>query len=319
MLIIRGICLNWILTICESKILVSRMRKLVGSITPVVTPFRNGSLDELALSQLIDWQIAQGAHGISVTGTTGEPSSLSRDERLRVVELAARTVADRVPFIPGIGTNNLEDTLFFAQHAQKAGATALLVITPYYNRPSQDGLFQYFRQIASQVDVPVILYNIPGRTAVNLEIDTVARLHEACPNIVGVKEANKDFEHINLLCHRMGHEFLVYSGIELLCFPLLAIGGAGYISATANLMPKKVAELYNLTMAGRWLEARALHYDLMPLNEAIFFEINPVPVKTALGWMGKISPEVRLPLAPMTSENQTRLRKVLQTYQLISM
>jgi 4-hydroxy-tetrahydrodipicolinate synthase len=290
---------------------------LRGSIVPVVTPFRNGKLDERALSDLIEWQIASGSHGISVTGTTGEPSSLSRDERVRVLEVAAEAIKHRVPFVPGTGTNNLEETLHFSRRAQEIGADALLLITPYYNRPSQEGLFQFFRTVASSVDLPIILYNIPGRTAVNMEVDTVARLKDACPNIVGVKEANKDFEHINRLVHRLGRDFLVFSGIELLCFPVLAIGGAGFVSATANLLPAKSAEMYNLTAAGKWLEARELHFELLPLNEAVFFEINPVPVKTVLGWMGKISPEVRLPLAPLSEANAARLRKVAEAYGLI--
>lgn len=284
----------------------------------MITPFRDGQVDEECLSRLIEWQIQCGSHGISVTGTTGEPSSLAQSERLRVFEVAKEAVAGRVPFVPGTGSNNLEETLLFSRHAQKIGADALLIITPYYSRPSHEGLFQYFKAVASQVGLPVILYNIPGRTAVNLEVDTVARLREACPNIIGIKESNKDFEHINRLMHRMGSDFLVYSGIELLCFPILTLGGAGYISATANLLPDKVAALYDLTHAGKWEEARALHFELMPLNDAVFLEINPVPVKTALAWMGKINPEVRLPLAPMSEQNQKKLREVMIAYHLIA-
>jgi 4-hydroxy-tetrahydrodipicolinate synthase len=289
-----------------------------GSIVPVVTPFRDGKVDETALSTLIDWQIRSGSHGISVTGTTGEPSSLSQAERMRVFEVAHEAVAGRVPFVPGTGSNNIEETLLFSRHAEKIGADALLIITPYYLRPSQEGLFQYFKTVASQLDLPVILYNIPGRTAVNLEVDTVARLRDVCPNITGVKESNKDFEHVNRLMHRMGSDFAVYSGIELLCYPILALGGAGYISATANLMPRRIARLYDLTKTGLWEQARELHFELLPLNDAVFLEINPVPVKTALGWMGKISPEVRLPLAPMSAPNQDKLREVLQAYHLIA-
>lgn len=288
-----------------------------GSIVPMITPFSGGRFDEKRLAALIDWQIGAGSHGISVTGTTGEPSSLSREERKRVYAVAKEAIAGRAPFMPATGSNNLEETLELSRYAEKHGAEALLIVTPYYVRPSQEGLFQYFKTVATQIEIPVILYNIPGRAAVNLEVDTVARLREACPNIIGVKEANKDFEHINLLLNKMGRDFLVYSGIELLCFPVLAIGGAGYISATANLLPNKVAEMYNLTAMGKWDEARDLHYSLMPLNEAVFFEINPVPTKTALGWMGKIDPEVRLPLTAMSPANQERLRAVLQKYSLI--
>jgi 4-hydroxy-tetrahydrodipicolinate synthase len=288
-----------------------------GSIVPVVTPFKNGALDLDGLARLIEWQIASGSHGISVTGTTGEPTSLALDERKRVIHTAVEVVGGRVPFVPGTGSTNHAETLELSRYAQTVGADAILVITPYYNRPSQPGLFMHFDAVAKSVDLPVILYNIPGRTAVNLEIDTVARLKDANPNIIGVKESNKDFEHINRLLHRMGRDFLVYSGIELLCFPILAIGGAGYVSATGNLMPKEVASLYDLVAAGNWQEAQDLHYHLMTLNDAVFMEINPVPVKTALGMMGKISPEVRLPLSPLSEANGVKLRRILIDYELI--
>jgi 4-hydroxy-tetrahydrodipicolinate synthase len=290
---------------------------LRGSIVPVVTPFKDGALDLNGLSQLIDWQIANGTHGISVTGTTGEPTSLTMDERKLVIRTAAEAVAHRVPFIPGTGSTNHAETLELSRYAESLDVDAILVITPYYNRPSQQGLFLHFDAVAKAVGVPVILYNIPGRSAVNLEIDTVARLRDANRNLVGVKESNKDFEHINRLLHRMGRDFLVYSGIELLCFPILAIGGAGYVSATGNLLPREVASLYDLVCAGRWQEAQELHYRLLPLNDAVFMEINPVPVKTALGMLGRISPEVRLPLSPMSDVNVARLRAVLASYGLI--
>jgi 4-hydroxy-tetrahydrodipicolinate synthase len=288
-----------------------------GSIVPVVTPFKNGELDLDALGQLIEWQVANGSHGISVTGTTGEPSSLTSDERKRVILAAKEAVNGRVPFVPGTGSTNHAETLDLTRYAQEIGADAVLLITPYYSRPGQEGLFRHFDGVAKSTELPVILYNIPGRTAVNLEIDTVVRLKEANDNIIGVKESNKDFEHINRLLHRMGRDFLVYSGIELLCFPILAIGGAGYVSATGNLMPKEVARLYDLVVEGKWQEAQDLHYQMMPLNDAVFIEINPVPVKTALGLMGKCSPEVRLPLAPLSQINHDKLCKVLEQYNLI--
>jgi 4-hydroxy-tetrahydrodipicolinate synthase len=290
---------------------------LRGSIVPIVTPFRNGDLDLDALGRLIDWQIASGSHGISVTGTTGEPTSLTLDERKAVIRAAHEAVAGRVPFVPGTGSTNHAETLDLSRYAQSLGVDALLVIAPYYNRPSQQGLFLHFDAVAKAVDLPVILYNIPGRTAVNIEVDTVARLRDANPNLIGVKESNKDFEHINRLLHRLGRDFLVYSGIELLCFPILAIGGAGYVSATGNLMPREVAQLYDLVNAGQWQAAQDLHYRLLPLNDAVFLEINPVPVKVALGLMGKISPEVRLPLSPLSPGNLDRLRQTLLDYKLI--
>jgi 4-hydroxy-tetrahydrodipicolinate synthase len=291
--------------------------RLRGSIVPLVTPFKNGALDEAAIVELIDWQIGSGSHGISVTGTTGEPSSLSMQERKRVIELAVSAVNRRVPVLAGTGSNNLSDTLELTQFAQQAGADAVLLVVPYYIKPSQEGLFRYFETIAGSIDLPVILYNIPGRSAVNLEIETVSRLREQCENIIGIKEANHDFSHITRLLGRMGRDFLVYSGIELLCFPILAIGGAGYVSATGNVAPREVAQLYDLFVADQWREAQDLHYHLMPLNDAMFIEINPVPAKTALGIMGRIDPQVRLPLAPLSDVNRERLHKLLVDYGLV--
>ena len=288
-----------------------------GSIVPLVTPFRDGLLDEQALADLVDWQIQSGSHGLSVTGTTGEPSSLSTQERERVIRVAVEAIDGRVPLVAGTGSNNLDETLHLSRFAQKSGADALLVVVPYYIKPSQEGLYRYFKSVADNVDLPIILYNIPGRAAINLEIDTVYRLRESCANIVGIKEANHDFSHITRLLGRLGRDFLVYSGIELLCFPLLAIGGAGYVSATGNVLPDKVAQLYDLFAEGKWKEAQDMHYYLMPLNDAMFIEINPVPAKTSLGMMGRISPEVRPPLAPLAPANEAGLRKVLAQYDLV--
>ncbi len=290
---------------------------LRGSIVPLVTPFKEHELDASALAQLIDWQITSGSHGISVAGTTGEPSALSLSEREQVIQIAVEVVDGRVPLVAGTGSNNLEDTLHLSRFAQKAGADALLVVVPYYIRPSQEGLFRYFKTIADSSDLPVLLYNIPGRAAANLEIETVARLRENCANIVGIKEANQDFAHITRLLGSLGRDFLVYSGIELLCFPILAIGGAGYVSATGNLLPREVASLYEHFAAGDWLAAQDLHYHLMPLNDAMFIEINPVPAKTALGLMGKIDPSVRPPLAPLSAQNEIRLKGILAHYGLV--
>ncbi len=281
---------------------------------PLVTPFRDGSLDERGLADLIEWQIASGSHGLSVTGTTGEPSALTMEERRRVIEVAVEAIDGRVPLVAGTGSNNTDETLELSRFAARAGSDALLVVVPYYNRPSQQGLFEHFKAVADAVDLPVILYNIPGRAAVNLEIDTVARLRDACDNIVGIKEANYEFAHINRLMGRLGRDFHVYSGIELLCYPILALGGAGYVSTTGNVLPGEVAGLYDLTAEGKWEAARRQHFHLMELNDAMFIEINPVPAKTALGIMGRISAEVRPPLAPLAPENEARLREVLARY-----
>lgn len=282
-----------------------------------MTPFRDGKLDEDGLASLAEWQIASGSHGLSVTGTTGEPSSLSTRERERVIQVAVEAVGGRVPLLAGTGSNNHEETVHLSLFAQETGADAVLLVVPYYVRPSQEGLYQHFRRVADQVDLPVILYNIPGRAAANLEIDTVARLHQDCPNIVGIKEANPDFSHITRLLGRLGTDFLVFSGIELLCYPVLALGGAGYVSTTGNVLPSEVARLFDLWVAGSVRQAQDLHYELMPMNEAMFIEINPVPAKAALGMMGKISDEVRLPLTQLAPESRSRLRDVMIGYGLL--
>lgn len=290
-------------------------KRLRGSIAPIITPFKeDGSIDEATLKKLIDWHIESGTHGISVTGTTGEPGSLSLEERKRMIKLGSELVNGRVPFVPGTGSTNHEETLELTKVAQEAGADAALVIVPYYNKPSQHGLYQHFKAVADSVDIPIIIYNIPGRTAVNLEVKTLARLNRDCPNIIGVKESNKDFEHVNRVLLECGRDFLLYSGIELLCYPMLAIGGAGYISATANIVPDKVAEVYDAWVAGNVERAQELHYELMPLNDVLFKDTNPAPLKAALGMMGKIHPQLRLPMALPTKELQSEIKQVLTNY-----
>ena len=263
-------------------------QKLRGSIAPIVTPFHHDyTIDFSSFENLIDWHIASGTHAISVTGTTGEPSSLTIDERVRVMETAKKKINGRVSFAPGTGSTNHQETLYLTKTAQEMGADAALVIVPYYNKPSQHALYKHFKAVADSVDIPIIVYNIPGRTATNLHVDTLARLSEDCPNIIGVKESNKDFEHVNRVLLKCGRDFLLYSGIELLCYPMLAIGGAGHISATANVVPKKIADLYNTWKAGEIDKALDLHFDLMELNDVLFKDTNPAPLKAALGMMGK--------------------------------
>jgi 4-hydroxy-tetrahydrodipicolinate synthase len=289
--------------------------ELKGSIVPVVTPFRSdGAFDENTLRKLVDWQIENGSHGISVTGTTGEPSSLSLTEREYVMDVASQAVRGRVPFVPATGTNNFNETLALTRRAAQMGADAALVIVPYYNRPSQEGLYRYFYQLATQVDIPLIIYNIPGRTAVNMAPQTMARLRRACPSIIGVKESNKDFEQVSFVLHECGRDFRVYSGIELLCYPMLTVGGVGHVSATANIFPHEVADLYNHVAAGRWTEARDLHYYLLPINEALFLETNPGPLKWLMGELGQITPFLRPPLCEPSAANQERIRNVMKGY-----
>ncbi|WP_096438823.1 2,4-dihydroxyhept-2-ene-1,7-dioic acid aldolase [Alteribacter populi] len=294
-------------------------QRLRGSIAPIVTPFKQDhSMDLEKLKELIDWHVESGSHGISVTGTTGEPSSLTKEERIQVMETAVKAVDGRVPFVPGTGSTNHQETLDLTKKAQEMGADGALVIVPYYNKPSQHALYKHFKAVANSVDIPIIVYNIPGRTATNLDVKTLARLSEDCDNIIGVKESNKDFEHINRVLLNCGRDFNLYSGIELLCYPMLAIGGAGHISATANVAPEKVAEIYDAWRDGDVQRALNLHFELMPLNDVLFKDTNPAPLKAALGIMGKIEPVLRMPMDLPTEALQNEIRDVLKTYTSVS-
>ena len=288
-----------------------------GSVVPVVTPFRrDGAVDHDTLRRLVEWQVASGSHGISVTGTTGEPSALTLEEREQVMTTAAEAVDGRVACVPATGSNNVHETLRLTRFAARLGVDAALVIVPYYNRPSQEGLYRHFATVLEATDLPLLVYNIPGRTATNMEPSTLARLRRAYPHLIGVKESNKDFEQASRVLHECGRDFLVLSGIELLCYPMLAIGGAGHVSATGNLLPRQVAAIYDLVQQGRHAEALDLHYQLLPLNDAIFFEINPVPLKWMLAELGLIEPVWRLPLCEPSAATQERLRQVMAGYQL---
>ncbi|WAA13423.1 2,4-dihydroxyhept-2-ene-1,7-dioic acid aldolase [Fervidibacillus halotolerans] len=294
---------------------VEAKERLRGSIAPLVTPFkRNYEIDLDKQRELIEFQITNGTHGISVTGTSGEPSSLTVDERITVMENAVKTIDGRVPFVPGTGSVNQAETLHLTKVAQEMGADAAMVIVPYYNKPNQQALYNHFKTVADSVDLPIIVYNIPGRTGVNLEVNTLARLVEDCPNIIGVKESNKDFEHVNRVLLYCGRDFLLYSGIELLCYPMLAIGGAGSISATANVEPKKVAEMHNAWESGNLEKAQNLHFELMKLNDVLFKDTNPAPVKAALGMMGKIEPVLRPPMGLPSKEVLKEIHQTLIEY-----
>lgn len=292
-------------------------QRLRGSIAPIVTPFdKEENVDLEKLAELINWHIESGSHGISVTGTTGEPSSLTIAERELVMEKAIKATNSRVPVAPGTGSTNHKETLHLTKRAQEMGADAALVIVPYYNRPNQQALYNHFKAVADSVDIPIIIYNIPGRTAVNLEVKTLARLNEDCQNIIGVKESNKDFEHVNRVLLNCGRDFLLFSGIELLCYPMLALGGVGSISATANIAPDKVAELHDAWFAGNMERALELHYEMMPLNDVLFKDTNPAPLKAALGMMGRIEPVLRLPMGLPSEALQAEIRQTLENYHI---
>jgi 4-hydroxy-tetrahydrodipicolinate synthase len=292
----------------------SNPSQIRGSIAPVVTPFQpDGGVDADALARLIDWQIENGSHGISVLGSTGEPSSQSVDERLQVLEAAARTVADRVPFFPGTGSAHLGETLQVTAAAESLGADAVLVITPYYSRPTQQGLFDWYSTIAAEFpSLPIVVYNVPIRTAVDIHPETVGRLRRAHDNIVGIKETTRDFEHASYVLNECGRDFLAYCGIELLCYPMLAIGGAGHLSCVANIAPKPCAELYDVFVAGDLEAATRLHYELHPLVELAFVETNPGPIKWAMERLGILaSGGVRPPLASPQPASRERIEAIL--------
>jgi 4-hydroxy-tetrahydrodipicolinate synthase len=286
-----------------------------GSIAPVVTPFTaDGELDLAGLRRLIGWQLEAGSHGISLGGSTGEPSAQTTAERITAITAAAEAIADRVPFVPGTGSARLDDTLRLTAAAAQAGADAALVITPYYARPTQEGLTEWYATVAAEnPGLPIIIYNVPSRTAVDIAPETVARLRGKFANIVGVKETTRDFEHFSRVLHLCGRDTLVWSGIELLCLPLLALGGAGFVSAVANIAPRAVAQMYESWQAGDHDRARDLHYGLHPLVDLIFTETNPAPAKWVLSQAGLLgSGRVRPPLAAISQAAQTRIRQLLR-------
>ena len=289
-----------------------------GSIVAIVTPFKNGKVDEDALRELIEFQIENGTHGIVPCGTTGESPTLSHEEHEYVIEVTVQAVNGRVPVIAGTGSNSTKEAIRLTRFAKEIGADAALVVVPYYNKPTQEGLYQHFMQIASQVDIPIILYNIPGRSVVNLAPETIARLACDFKNIVGVKEAAGSIPQASKILQLCGMDFLVLSGEDALNYPLLSIGAQGFITVTANIAPGDVAELYNSFSKGDIQKARDLHYKLMPLNDALFIETNPIPIKAALSMMDKIKYEYRLPLCEMSDVNFETLKSALKNYGLVS-
>lgn len=285
-----------------------------GSIAPLVTPFADdGSLDTDSVGRLVGWHLEEGSHGISVGGSTGEPSAQTVEERIAVMEAATAALDDRAPFLPGTGTARLDETLRLTAEAERLGADAALVITPYYSRPSQQGLFDWYSAVATEFpDLPIIVYNVPIRTAVDIAPATVGRLRRAHDNVVGIKETTKDFEHVSHVLNECGSDFLAYSGIELLCYPMLSIGGVGHLSCVANFAPRPVAALYDSFVEGRLDECVKLHYDLHPLVELAFVETNPVPVKWVMQRLGLLpSSHARAPLAPLSDASRERVLELL--------
>lgn len=287
-----------------------------GSLVAIVTPFRQGTVDERALAELIEWQIANGTNGIVPCGTTGESATLSHSEHNRVIELTVEVVHRRVPVIAGTGSNSTAEAITLTKHAKQAGADGALLITPYYNKPTQEGLYRHYTAIAEAVDLPLILYNIPGRTGVNMLPSTIARL-SAIKTIVGVKEGSGSVQQASDIVQMCGDRFTVLAGDDSLTLPMMAVGGKGVITVTANVMPMEMAGLVKAFASGRIDEARRIHFKLSPLFAALFYETNPIPVKEALGLMRKIDPELRLPLCPMAQDTREKLIRVLKDAALI--
>jgi 4-hydroxy-tetrahydrodipicolinate synthase len=285
-----------------------------GAITPLITPFTDsGELDLAAIPRLIDWQLEHGSHGISVGGSTGEPTSQTVGERIEVMRAAAAAISGRVPFLPGTGTALMAETLELTAEAQRLGAAAALVVTPYYGRAQQEGLFRWYGRVADEFpQLPIIVYNVPVRAAVDITPQTVGRLRRAHPNIVGIKETTRDFEHVSYVLNEAGSDFIALSGIELLCYPMLTLGGRGHLSCVGNFAPDPVAQLYDAFIAGDHERARSLHYDLHPLVDAAFAETNPVPVKWVMKQLGLLSSDhAREPLSPLSDTGRSRVRQLL--------
>lgn len=287
-----------------------------GSMVALVTPFRNGKIDEKALKELVEFHIKNGTTALVPCGTTGESPTLSYEEHDRVIELAVQLAKGRVPVIAGTGSNSTEEAIMLTKHAEKVGADASLQVSPYYNRPTQKGLYLHFKAIAESVKIPIILYNIASRTGVNIEPETFVKL-AGIKNIVGVKEASGSLDQMSRIRSLCPKNFLLISGDDSLTLPLMAIGGTGVISVVANIIPKDVADMCAAFEKGDVKKAESLHYKMLALTKSMFIETNPIPVKTAMGLMKMIDPEIRLPLCEMAPENKEKLIKAMKDYKLI--
>jgi 4-hydroxy-tetrahydrodipicolinate synthase len=288
-----------------------------GAFVAIVTPFTDGQIDEQGLVDLIEFHIANGTHGIVPCGTTGESATMSHEEHHRVVQLTVKTVAGRVPVLAGSGSNSTAEAIELTRHAKESGADGVLMVSPYYNKPSQEGIYQHYRAVAEAVAIPIILYNVPSRTSSNILPATVARLAEV-PGIAGIKEATGDLNQVSEVIRLCPDDFAVLSGDDFTSMPTVLLGGTGVISVTSNVAPKDMAAMMDAALAGDLARAKELHYRLFPLMQAMFYDTNPVPAKKTLELMGRIkSGAPRLPLAPMNDETLARLKAALTDYGLI--
>lgn len=285
--------------------------RFTGAFTALVTPFRNGKLDEEKYREFIEWQIEQGINGLVPCGTTGESATLTHEEHEAVIRICVDQARKRVPIIAGAGSNNTKEAISLTRFAKEAGADAALHITPYYNKPTQEGLYQHFKAIAAEVALPLIMYNVPGRTGCCITPETTARIAKDVPGVVGIKEATGNMGQVSGIIEQCHKDFQVLSGDDGTVLPLLALGGCGVISVTSNVVPGKMAALCAAFVRGDLAEARRLHYELEPLTRAMFVETNPIPVKTAVSMMGKMTLELRLPLVPLQAKNETFVHDTL--------
>jgi 4-hydroxy-tetrahydrodipicolinate synthase len=288
-----------------------------GSITALTTPFRNGKVDEAAFTRFIEWQISEGTHGLVPVGTTGESPTLDHEEHKRVIELAISAAKRRVPVIAGTGSNSTDEAVELSQYAEKVGADAVLVVTPYYNKPSQEGLYQHFKAINDAINIPIIIYNIPGRSIVDMGVATMARCHEL-KNIVGVKDATANLARPSQMRAALGPGFCQLSGEDATALGFMAHGGAGCISVASNVAPRLCAEFQNACMAGDFKKALALQDRLMPLHEVLFIETNPSPVKYAVSRLGFGTADMRLPMVPISEASRRTIDQVLSQLDLVS-
>jgi 4-hydroxy-tetrahydrodipicolinate synthase len=282
-----------------------------GTFTALITPFKNGEVDVEALEGLVEFQIEHGVNGLVPCGTTGETPAMSEEEDRVVVETVVRVAAGRVPVVAGTGSNSTDMAIKYTKMAKEVGADGSLQVAPYYNKPTQEGLFRHFATIAESTDLPLILYNIPGRTSVTISAETMARLAEI-PNIVGVKDSTLSMNMISDIKRGCGEEFDILSGDDPMTLPLIALGGVGVISVASNVAPGAVSDMVGALLEGDWERGRELHYELLPLFRALFVETNPIPVKTAASLLGLCSDEMRLPMIPLSGENLRILQRVME-------
>ncbi len=288
-----------------------------GAFTALVTPFKNNQLDEEAYRQLIEWQLEQGIDGVVPCGTTGESATLNHEEHKRAISICVDQVKGRVPVIAGAGSNCTSEAVDLTKHAKDAGADAALLITPYYNKPTDAGLVAHFKTIAREVPIPFFIYNVPGRTSLNVRPATVARIFREVPEAIGIKEATGNLKQVSEVIEECGTDFIVLSGDDFTVLPLLSVGGHGVISVTSNIIPNMMHALCRAYKDNKQDEARKLHHRMAPLCRAMFLETNPIPVKTSLALMKKIELELRLPLVPMLEENEASLKIILANNKLI--